>query len=88
MDIRFLDFLGKSKKVLHSEAAESGAKRLLKSIESGDMGLEILPKNFQHTGSDYEEKNYVSYCDFLYSVNGKKVLEILEEEDERELFEL
>lgn len=87
MDIRITELLGKSR-VLHSLEAEEGAKRLLERIENADMGMEVLPDSFEQFSGELEEKDYVSYCEFLNSANGKKVINILEEKDERQLFEL
>ncbi len=87
MGIRIMELFGKSK-VLHSVEAENGARRLMERMENHDMCMEVLPESFGQFSGEPEEKDYISYCDFLNSVNGKKVLDILEEKDERELFEL
>ena len=87
MDIRITDLLGKSR-ILHSVEAEAGARRLLERVECDDMCMEVLPDSFEQFAGELEVKDYVSYCDFLTSANGKKVIDILEEEDERQLLEL
>ena len=87
MKIRIMDLFGKPK-LLHSLEAEHGAKSLLERMESGEMCMEVLPDSFEQFSGELEAKDYASYCNFLNSVNGKKVMDILEEHDERQLFEL
>ncbi|MCM1498534.1 MAG: hypothetical protein NC124_08715 [Clostridium sp.] len=80
-------FLGTSK-LLCSAEAEAGAKRLVERIQSGDLAMDVLPNNYEKFSGDLEEKDYVSYCGFLKSSNGRKVINILEEEDARNTVEL
>lgn len=87
MDSKLFSAAEKTKLVLSVEA-ETGANRLLERIENEEMGMEVLPDKFVPFSGELEEKDYVSYCGFLHSVSGKKVIRILEECDERELFEL
>lgn len=75
-------------KILCSVEAEIGAKRLLKKIKNGDLGMDILPNRYPRFSGELEEKDYVSYCHFLESSNGKKVLKLLEEEDARNYVKL
>lgn len=75
-------------KILHSVKAEQGAERLLEKIESEEMAMEVLANASEQFSGEREEKDYISYCQFLESVNGKKVLQMLEEEDARECVEL
>lgn len=65
-------------KLLCSVQAEGGANRLLKRIRSGNLELEVLPNNYPRYTGQLEEEDYISYCRFLTSSNGKKVLGILE----------
>lgn len=82
------DTLFAETKILHSVKAEKGAERLLEKIESEEMAMEVLANaSIQFTG-EWEEKDYISYCQFLESVNGKKVIQMLEEEDAGECFKL
>ncbi len=78
----------KKQKWKHSPLAERGAEQLVKRIESGDMGMEVMPNSFAQFTGELEEKDYISYCKFLNSENGQKVLRMLEESDEGELLEL
>lgn len=87
MDSKLFNVTGKTKLVLSVEA-EAGASHLLERIENEDMGMEVLPNKYVQFSGEVEEKDYVSYCGFLNSASGKKVVQILEEDDERELFEL
>lgn len=73
-------------KILHSVKAEQGAERLLAKIESEEMAMEVLANASIQFSGEIEEKDYVSYCTFLESANGKKVLQMLEEEDAGECF--
>lgn len=87
MEIHLFDLTEKPK-IAHSKSAQEGAARLLQRTVGGDMGMEVMPNTYAQFTGELEEKNYISYCDFLRSANGKKVIGLLEEEDERELSEL
>ena len=50
--------------------------------------MEVLPNTSVQFTGELEEKDYVSYCGFLSSANGKRVLQMLEESDEGECIEL
>lgn len=73
-------FFGNSK-ILCSAEAEEGAKRLAENLQNQTLTMDILPNRYEKFSGELEEKDYVSYCGFLKSSNGKKVLQILEEED-------
>lgn len=75
-------------KLLHSVKAEQGAERLLESIENEKMFMEVLPNSSEQFSGEREERDYISYCQFLESVNGKQVLQMLEEEDAKECVKL
>lgn len=75
-------------KLLHSLKAEQGAERLLEKIESEEMAMEVLANASEQFTGEQEERDYISYCEFLESVNGKKVLQMLEDEDAGECVEL
>lgn len=77
-----------SPKILHSEEAERGAELLIQRLERVDIGIEVLPNVYKQFSGKMEEKDYHSYCSFLYSAVGRNVMEMLEESDERELPEL
>lgn len=68
-------------KLLHSVKAEQGAARLLEKIENEEMTMEVLANASEQFTGEREERDYISYCLFLESVNGKKVMQMLEEED-------
>lgn len=68
-------------KLLNSVKAEQGAARLLEKIDNVEMVMEVLPNTSEQYSGEHEERNYVSYCRFLNSANGKKVLHMLEAED-------
>lgn len=72
-----------SKRLLCSAEGEAGAVRLLEKLRSGALELEIHPNMYPRYTGELEERDYLSYCKFLSSVNGKKVLDRLEEQDGR-----
>lgn len=77
-----------NKRILHSQKAIEGANRFLKKIENGIMRMDILPNQYSRFTGDLEEKDYISYGRFLKSVNGQKVLKMLEEENARNFVKL
>lgn len=75
-------------KLLNSVEAEQGAARLLERVNNHEMMMEILPNTCEQFTGEQEERDYISYCRFLESANGKKIIQMLEEMDEREFVEL
>ncbi len=75
-------------RLLCSQKAEEGAERLIDRIERGQLLMDIMPNQYARFSGELEEQNYVSYCRFLHSFNGKKILSMLEEEDARNSIEL
>lgn len=80
-------FYGKTG-VLHSSKAEEGASRLFKKIEDDVIKMDILPNQYSRFTGDLEENDYITYSRFLKSVNGQKVLKMLEEQNARNFVEL
>lgn len=74
--------------VLHSLKAEEGASQLFEKIENGTLKLDILPNQYARFTGELEENDYVTYGRFLQSVNGQKVLKMLEEENAESFVEL
>ncbi len=74
------NFFGNTK-LLCSDKAESGAKRLIENLENDTLRMDILPNRYERFSGQLEEADYVSYCRFLKSSNGKKILNMLEVED-------
>lgn len=72
-----------TKRLLRSERAEQGAVNLLKRLREGELQMDILPNTYEKFNGELEEQDYVSYCSFLPSHNGRLVLDMLEEEDVR-----
>lgn len=68
---------------MHSWEAESGARSLLERIDSVDLVLEILPNDYSQYTGVLEEKDWVSYGGFLGSMTGRRILDALEELDEK-----
>lgn len=75
-------------KLLSSVAAEAGADRLLLRLQTGSLKLDVLPNSYPRYTGQLEEEDYVSYCRFLTSSNGKKLLKVLEVQDARKCIEL
>lgn len=76
------------RQILCSVEAEKGAKRLIEKIENAALQMDILPNKYERFSGELEEKDYISYCRFLESSNGKKVLDMLEVEDAADFVEL
>lgn len=74
------NFWGKNR-IVNSVKASEGARRLLEKVHNGSLNMEVLPNNYGRFTGDLEENNYISFCQFLKSSNGKKVLTMLEEAD-------
>ena len=70
-------------KVLNSIAATEGAERLKQKIDSGELVMDILPNSYEQFSGQLESNDYVEYCKFLKSHNGRIVLDMLEENDDR-----
>ncbi len=75
-------------KFLNSAKAAAGAQHLLEKVEDGRLTMDILPNNYEQFTGELEEKDYLSFCRFLQSLNGKKILNLLEEEDAGQFVEL
>lgn len=71
-------------KLLCSVEGEAGAARLLEKLRSGQLKKEMRPNMYPRYTGDLEERDYLSYCKFLSSINGKIVLNRLEEQDGRD----
>lgn len=71
-----------SNKVLGSMEAVRGAARLKGKLDSGQLKMDILPNTYEQFSGRLEAEDYVSYCQFLKSRNGRIVLDMLEDEDE------
>ena len=80
-----LPFFG-TPKLLSSAEAEAGADRLLQKIRAGSMVSDVLPGSCPGYTGQPEEKDYVSYCRFLSSPNGRKLIRTLEAQDDRKGF--
>lgn len=80
-------FWGNSK-IMCSAKAEEGAARLIEHVQNHTLPMDILPNRYDRFSGELEQEDYVSYCRFLESMNGQKVLNMLEEEDAGEYVEL
>lgn len=87
MEFKLMDIMSPSRS-MRSVEAERGAERLVERLENGKMGMEVMPNVFKQFTGELEERDFQSYCRFLESANGYKVIQMLEEEDARKLFEL
>lgn len=80
-------FWGNSK-IMCSAKAEEGAVRLIEHVQDRTLPMDILPNRYDKFSGKLEQEDYVSYCRFLESMNGRKILDMLEEEDAGEFVEL
>ena len=71
------------KRILNSIEAREGAEYFNKILSTGILKMDVLPNNYDEFFGEKEEKDYVSYCSFLQSKNGKKVIKMLEDADEQ-----
>lgn len=76
------------KRLLCSAEGEAGANRLLERLKTGELKKEVRPNDYPRYTGELEEEDYLSYCRFLGSVNGKRVLGRLEDQDGRDCIEL
>ena len=81
------NFWGKNR-IVNSVKAVEGSQHLLEKVHDGALVMEVLPNNYGRFTGDLEENNYISFCQFLKSSNGKKVLTMLEEADAGRTVEL
>lgn len=77
-----------TKRLLSSAEGEAGARRLLENLKKGELRKEVRPNYYPRYTGKLEEEDYLSYCKFLGSVNGKRVLGRLEDQDGRDFVEL
>lgn len=70
-----------TKGIMHSSGAEEGARMLLENIENDDLKMDILPNQYARFTGELEETDYITFGRFLQSVNGQKVLKMLEEDN-------
>jgi uncharacterized membrane protein len=87
MDFKLLNRI-KPSRSLHSQEAEKGAEHLIERIETGEIGIEVMPNSYAQFTGELEENDYLSYCRFMESAKGERLIQLLEEEDGRKLFEL
>lgn len=62
---------------LNSEDAEFGANRMIKQIRNKKIVIDISPSSYERYNGELEEKDYISYCNFLQSSNGRNLLKNL-----------
>ena len=69
------------KGIMHSPKAEEGARLMFENIENDNLKMDILPNQYARFTGELEEADYITYGRFLQSVNGQRVLKMLEEEN-------
>lgn len=67
--------------ILHSVNASAGARRFIENLEKGTLKLDVLSDSCEQYNGELEEKDFISYCEFMKSRNGRIVLKMLDEED-------
>lgn len=65
--------------IIHSVNADAGAKRLIEKLEKGTLKLDILPNSYEQYDGELEQKDFISFCEFIKSRNGRIVLKMLDE---------
>lgn len=83
-----MDSFWENKRIMCSVQAEEGAMRLIENVRNRTLPMDILPNRYDKFSGELEQEDYISYCRFLESLNGQKVLDMLEEEDAGEYVEL
>ena len=68
--------------ILHSLNAREGAERLGNKLINHELMMDILPNSYEQYNGELEQRNFVSYCNFLKSRNGRIVLDMLDKEDD------
>ena len=68
--------------ILHSLNAREGAERLVNKLINHELMMDILPNSYEQYNGELEQSNFVSYCNFLKSRNGRIVLDMLDKEDD------
>jgi hypothetical protein len=68
-------------RLLNSKEAELGAERMIQRMRNKKLGMDILPNSYEQYNGKLEEEDYISYCRFLQSSNGRNLLENLEEQN-------
>ena len=68
---------------LNSKEAELGAERMIQRMRNKKLVMDILPNSYEQYNGQLEEKDYIAYCRFLQSSNGRNLLNNLEEENAR-----
>ena len=71
--------------IMNSKEARQGALYFKSALNSGMLSMDVLPNSYDEFYGKNEEKDYVSYCSFLKSKNGKKVMIMLEDLDEQRI---
>lgn len=66
--------------IIHSVNADAGAKRLIEKLEKGTLKLDILPNSYEQYDGELEQKDFISFCEFIKSRNGRIVLKMLDED--------
>lgn len=78
----------KLSKLTSSVQGEDGADRLLERLRSGQLRMDVLPNSYPRFTGQLEEEDYIAYCRYLESLNGKKLFDRLEKADGKNHIEL
>ncbi|MCL2147474.1 MAG: hypothetical protein FWH52_06675 [Synergistaceae bacterium] len=63
----------------HSAEAITGAEELLAQIKNGSIEADLLRNSFKEFSGELEQDDFLSFCRFIRSHNGKLVFSALED---------
>ena len=66
-------------RVCISDKAKKGGKELVFKMKNNLDELETLPNSYENYTGKLEVENYFSFCDFLATRRGKKILQLLKD---------
>lgn len=66
-------------RVCISEEAKKGGRELVFKMKNNLDVLDTLPNSYENYTGKLEVENYLSFCDFLNSRRGKKIMQLLKD---------
>lgn len=75
-------------KLPSSVRGEHGADHLLERLRNGQLRMDVLPNSYPRFTGQLEEEDYIAYCRYIESLNGRKLFDRLEKADGKDYAEL